>query len=91
MNIILNNLKDSFDTDVRDKIDAGKKSIIGIFDKGNLDITNNYKLLEEETINKINEYKNELVKLKQNMKFLDEKFAKRFDEKLVEFDNKFGN
>lgn len=76
----LDQLKSIIDNEVSQKIDDGKNSI-----------ESSYRELENETINKIEEYKNELNKVRQNMKFLDEKFSKRFDDKLLDFDNKFLN
>lgn len=87
----IEDIKTNIDKDITDKIATGKNLISDLLQKGANDIAMNYKSLEDETIAKIDEYKNELIKLKQNMKFLDEKFAKRFDDKLSDFDNKFNN
>jgi hypothetical protein len=78
LNKEVENYKAKIDSDVADKVENGK-----------IVLNEQYKILETETIKKINDYKNELLKIRQNMQQLDDKFIQKFSDKVNDVDKKF--
>ena len=82
----INILKSDIDGDISDKIAKGNEALDSIFKNGIDNLKESYREVENETIKKINDYRNEIFKIKQNITNLDEKFASVFDEKVDRFD-----
>nr|HPO48990.1 hypothetical protein [Spirochaetota bacterium] len=80
-------LKNNIDSDISFKIASGKDDIDSLFNSGSARLKDNYRELENETVKKINDYRNEIFRIKQNIAGLDEKFNLIFDEKVDRFEN----
>lgn len=82
----ISDLKNNIDNEISFKITTGKESIEELFNEGSVKLKDDYRNLESETVKKINDYRNEIFKIKQNISTLDERFTSTFDEKVEQFD-----
>ncbi len=81
-------IKSKIDNEVSDKIEEGKSVIENIFDKAANNLNENYKNMEQESIERLNSYKKELVKIQDNMKQVDDRFTSRFLEHANQLDKR---
>lgn len=85
----LDYLKKTFTNDIESKILEGKEDIDSIFSEGKKFLTQEYTDLENETINKIESYRQNLDKIKSNLKLIYEKNENIFNKKMTSIDERF--
>jgi len=84
----LDNLKTKIDQEVALKIDDGKKAINDVYNDGTIKLKEHFNLIEREAVDKINQYRKEMVNIQQNMKQIDDRFSARFLEHANGLDKK---
>jgi len=89
----ISTLKSKIDEEVAVKIEEGKKIVADVLDEETGKMKEKFAKTEAETIQNIEEYKKEMMKLQLNMKQIDDRFTARYlehssvlDKKITEID-----
>jgi len=85
----IENLKSSIDKVVDDKILNARNTIDETFESSKNVLKEYYQKLEEQTVRKINDFKGDIVKIKDTIKGIDEKYSQFIVEKISTADEKF--
>jgi chromosome segregation ATPase len=84
----IKSMKAKIDGEIQDRINEGKKDIENLYKESNDKLVDQYRTLEGETVRKINDYRTEIFRIKQNIQQLDERFNLAFDDKIKVYDDK---
>ncbi len=90
LNRIDNALSDNemrIESDIDNKLESARKLIDSFFESSHSNFVDKYKELENETVKSIEQYKNELTRIRQNIKVIDDKFGAKFVKKLEQADD----
>ena len=82
----IGNIKENIDNEIDDKITVGKREIEELFNNSKTTLFDDYKTLENESKKRIELFKEDLNKIRQNIKIIDDKFTGRFVRKLNDAD-----
>lgn len=85
----IENLKLNIDKVVDDKILNARTTIDETFESSKNVLKEYYQKLEEQTVRKINDFKGDIVKIKDTIKGIDEKYNQFIAEKISTADEKF--
>lgn len=85
-NIVL--IQNNLQSDLNALIESGRQLTADTMEKGRKEVVRLYQELEAENNAKISEYKENLSKMKQNVKMIEDKFDLQLEEKLENIDSK---
>ena len=84
----ISDVKNALGDEISRKISEGKEELDVMLSSGKQKAFDEYAALENETMKNIADFRNEIVKIKQNIQQIDDKFIAKFDRKLGEVDER---
>ncbi|HOF01058.1 MAG TPA: hypothetical protein PK385_07930 [Spirochaetota bacterium] len=88
LNAKVDEIKSAVDNDLVSSFNEGKNAIKEILDSGKIDLSKQYRELENDTVAKINNYRTELYMIKQSISGIEDKMNEYISDKAKDVDGK---